>query len=274
MKTRHFLRTKLNWVQVWVQRMKNERYICQFSCGAASAVATKLILAEQPPENVLIVNAFIAEEHEDNRRFLADCERWFNHPITVLKDEQFGASTREVWRAKRFMKRGRFAPCSHQLKRDLLRKIAKPSDISVLGYTHEEIERLENLQAYFPGEVFRAPLIERGLDKGDCYSIIHKAGIEIPAMYRLGYDNANCIGCVKGGQAYWQNIREDFPQMFAEIQLIQEEIGPGASFLRFRSGPRLEERMSLRDLPPGRGDMAREPSFTCSFFCQAVEDEI
>ena len=48
------------------------RMVCRFSCGAASAVATKLILAAYPPEDVVIVNAFIKEEHEDNRRFLAD----------------------------------------------------------------------------------------------------------------------------------------------------------------------------------------------------------
>lgn len=76
------------------------RYVCRFSCGAASAVATKMILAEQKPEDVLIVNAFIKEEHEDNRRFAADCERWFNHPILVLKDSKYGASTLESLETK------------------------------------------------------------------------------------------------------------------------------------------------------------------------------
>ena len=61
------------------------RIVCQFSCGAASAVATKLALAEYG-ERCAIVNAFIVNEHEDNRRFLADCERWFGVPVTVLRD--------------------------------------------------------------------------------------------------------------------------------------------------------------------------------------------
>lgn len=39
-----------------------------------------------------------------------------------------------------------------------------------------------------------------------------------------------------------------------------------------RSGPRTDERMSLAELPEGRGDMRREPSFSCSFFCLAVEN--
>jgi hypothetical protein len=103
--------------------------------------------------------------------------------------------------------------------------------------------------------------------------MLERAGIELPMMYRLGYDNANCIGCPKGGQAYWQNIREDFPEQFAQIQAIQEDIGPNANFLRFRSGPRAGERMSLAELPPRRGDMKAERSFSCSFFCEMAERE-
>jgi hypothetical protein len=53
--------------------------VCRFSCGAASAVATKLTLAEHSAEEVVIINAFIQEEHTDNRRFLADCEKWHGH---------------------------------------------------------------------------------------------------------------------------------------------------------------------------------------------------
>jgi len=72
------------------------RIVCHFSCGAASAVATKLILAEYDPAQVVIFNAFIQEEHADNRRFLADCEKWFKHPVTVLRDEKYGASLRSL----------------------------------------------------------------------------------------------------------------------------------------------------------------------------------
>lgn len=46
------------------------RYVCQFSCGAASAIAAKIVLSEGHP-NTIIVNAYVEEEHKDNRRFLA-----------------------------------------------------------------------------------------------------------------------------------------------------------------------------------------------------------
>jgi hypothetical protein len=248
--------------------------VCQFSCGAASAVATKLTLAEYPADQVLIVNAFIVEEHADNRRFLADCERWFGRPITVVRDEKYGASTDEVWRRKRFIKGPRGAPCSGELKRKVLGLLASPGDVNVVGMTREESDRFDDLCDHFPAVEWRAPLIERGIGKDDCLAMVERAGIELPLMYRLGYDNANCIGCPKGGQAYWQNIREDFPERFGAVMEIQEDIGTGANFLRFRSGPRAGERMSLAELPAGRGDMTKEPSFSCSFFCVLAEQEI
>jgi hypothetical protein len=236
-------------------------------------VATKLILAERPAK-VVIINAFIKEEHPDNRRFLEDCEKWFGHPIIVVRNEKYSASTDEIWRQKRFIINQRMAPCSTALKRETMGKLALPGDITVLGFTSEETDRFDSLCDRFPKETFRAPLIERGLDKGDCLAMIKRAGIELPMMYRLGYDNANCIGCPKGGQSYWQNIRADFPERFVQIQAIQESIGPGANFLRFRSGPRKNERMPLSELPEGRGNMKTEPNFSCSFFCQTAEQEI
>ncbi len=96
------------------------RIVCHFSCGAASAVATKLILSKYDHARVVIYNAFIVEEHPDNRRFLADCERWFNHPITVLRDEKDGASVHAVWKRKRVMSHPQFTPCSYFLKLEVL----------------------------------------------------------------------------------------------------------------------------------------------------------
>ncbi len=95
------------------------RIVCQFSCGAASAVATKLALA-QHGDRCVIVNAYVKQEHEDNRRFLADCERWFGQPITVLRNEKYNSSTVEVFKRHRFMKSQFGAKCSMVLKRELM----------------------------------------------------------------------------------------------------------------------------------------------------------
>lgn len=245
------------------------RVVSQFSCGVASAVAVKLTLSEFDPAHVLIVNAFIQEEHEDNRRFLADCERWFRHPIIVLRDEKYDASTMEVWRRKRYMNGQYGAPCSVALKRDVLNSIARPDDVFVLGYTAEEEDRLNDFIDANNGRKVLAPLIDRGLSKADCLAIVERAGIVLPEMYRLGYNNANCIGCVKGGEGYFNRIRRDFPERFYQIADIQESIGPGAYLFRNRE---TGERYGLRDLPPDKG-RHDEVLPDCSFFCVMAEQE-
>lgn len=245
------------------------RIVCHFSCGAASAVATKLILGEASPSPVLILNAYVEEEHEDNRRFAADCECWFGHPITVLREEKYGSSAREVWRRKRFMVSGVFGPaCSAILKHEPMDALAEPDDVHVVGFTAEEVGRFERMAQRRTMEI-RAPLIERNLSKADCLAMIERAGIRLPAMYELGFNNSNCIGCPQGGEGYWNHVRRVFPDRFAEMVQIQEEIGPGAYFFRNRQ---TGERFGLQSLSPtaGRHD---EPMPSCSFFCAMAEDD-
>jgi len=61
------------------------RLLCWFSCGAASAVATKLAIAQYSlTHNVEVVRCVVKEEHPDNDRFAADCEKWFGQPVINL----------------------------------------------------------------------------------------------------------------------------------------------------------------------------------------------
>lgn len=244
------------------------RVVCHFSCGAASAVATKLALAKYGRSCVVILNAFVAEEHPDNRRFLADCERWFGHPITVLRDEKYGASVDAVWLGKKFMTSHLMTPCSYYLKRKVIEAASMPDDQHVFGFTVEESDRARRLERC--GLLVVTPLIDANLTHADCLGMVERAGLLLPEMYRLGFSNANCIGCVRGGEGYWNKTREVFPERFAQVVQIQEAIGPGAYFFRNR---KTGERFGLKDLRPdaGRHD---EPLPSCSFFCEMAEQDI
>lgn len=244
------------------------RIAIQFSCGAASAVAAKLAIAKyRDTREVVIYNAFIQQEHADNRRFLADCEAWFRMPITVLRDEKYNASTHEVFATRRYMNGRNGAPCSQALKRKVLDAALFPDDEVVLGFTVEEMDRLYDFRSWHAERTWLAPLVDSGLSKDDCFEMVRRAGLELPEMYRKGYRNANCIGCVKGGEGYWRAIREDFPDDFEALATIQDGIGPGAYLFRNRA---TGERYSLRDIPPGKADR-NEPLPSCSFFCAAAE---
>lgn len=246
------------------------RIVSQFSCGAASAVATKLILADYPAERVAIHRAWIKEEHPDNDRFSSDCEHWFGHPITILLDEQYGASVIEVFKRKRYLKGQMGAPCRKALKGDVLEAASLPNDIWVLGYTAEEENRLDEFLDANNGQQVLCPLIDRGLSKADCLAMLERAGIALPMMYRLGYNNNNCRCCVKGGEGYFNRQRIDFPEQFAALADVQESIGPGAYLFRDRE---TGERYSLRNLPPDKGRHT-EPEISCSFACLMAEEDI
>ena len=246
------------------------RIVCQFSCGAASAVATKLAIAQHgATRDVQILNAYLANEHEDNRRFARECEVWFGRPLTVLRDEKYGADVIQVFRRKRYMNGPIGAPCSRELKRKVLDAWKLPDDVMVFGYTAEEADRFDDFRERNPDRPVLAPLIEGGLTKSDCKAMVERAGIELPISYRMGYDNANCIGCVKGGEAYWRAIREDWPDVFEANCLLQDEIGPGSYLFRDR---KTGVRFSLRDL--GDGPVRRNDALpSCSFFCEMAEQE-
>ena len=251
--------------------MSTERVVCQFSCGAASAVATKLALAQYGVRCV-VLNAYLKNEHPDNRRFAEDCERWFGVPLTVLRDEKYGADIITVFRTRGFIKGPRGASCTTVLKRGLLRKFERPDDLLVLGYTAEEQERLDDWREAWPDRKIVTPLIDSGLTKEDCKAMVVRAGIALPFMYLQGYENANCIGCVKGGEGYFRAIREDYPSEFEALAQVESEIGPSAYILRYRSGPMKDQRFPLRDLPAGPA--ARNEALpSCSFFCEIAEQE-
>jgi len=249
------------------------RIVVQFSCGAASAVTAKIIVGKYgQTHDVHLINAFIEEEHEDNRRFKADCEKWIGRPIVELRDEKYGASVREVFRRKRYLKGLRGAPCRKAIKGDVLDSYELPGDTKAPGYVAGEEDRLNDFLDANPSAKVLTPLIDAGITKSDCLALIERAGIELPITYRMGYHNANCIGCVKGGAGYWNKIRRDFPADFEAMAKIEESIGPGARLLRHRGGPLKGQRFYLRELHPDAG-RHENVNIECGTACEWAENQ-
>lgn len=248
--------------------MMHERVVTRtlvwFSAGAASAVATKLTLASDP--NAVVAYVDPGSEHPDNERFLDDCESWFEHPIERLHSNRYG-DTWQVWEERRFLVGPTGALCTAELKKRVRFGFERPDDIQVFGYTAEEQNRAARFRQQNPGVTLSTPLIERGLTKDDCLAIVERAGIELPVMYRLGFRNNNCVGCVKGGMGYWNHIRRHFPDTFNRMALLERDIGH--SLLSDADGP-----VWLDQLDPDRGDLLGEPSIDCSLLCMIAEDEL
>ena len=88
-----------------------------------------------------------------------------------------------------------------------------------------ETDRIERLRDSMPGHEHVFPLLDQRIPKEAAHQILKASGIKRPAMYDLGYQNNNCIGCVKGGMGYWNKIRVDFPDMFAARNKLERLIG-------------------------------------------------
>lgn len=241
-------------------RDKGQRVVAWFSCGDASAVAAKLALQTYGPNRVEIVRIRLEGEHPDNDRFAADCVRWFNHPVVELRAEKY-ADHWGVIEGERFINGAEGAKCTAILKRQVRSAYERWDDIQVFGFTAEEAQRAQDFSEHHIEVMLATPLIDEGLSKNDCHALIAQAGIEIPMMYRLGYPNNNCVGCVKGGMGYWNKIRVDFPEAFDRMSKLERKLG------RSCIGGGGRARVFLDELDPKRGRLAAEPKMECGVTC-------
>lgn len=234
-----------------------------FSCGAASAVSL-LIAADLGQTHGIKVDAVYADtggEHPDNMRFLQDIEKQAGITVQIVRSEKY-SSPFDVWEKRRYIAGPHGAPCTSELKRRPLSQFWEPEYQHVFGFTNSERARLANIQEREKPIEIRSLLIERGISKADCFQFLHGVGIELPEMYRLGFNNANCIGCPKGGKGYWNHIRRIFPEHFNKVATLQREIGVSAAFWEGHGG----DRLMLDELPVNAG-RHNEPEIQCGLFC-------
>lgn len=243
------------------------RIVCWFSCGVASAVATKLAISANKQNIPLVVaRCIVREEHPDNDRFAADCEKWFGVPIVNLMNEKFDGSIYKVFE-RGYISGINGAPCTGYLKKDVRKRFELVTDRHVFGYTTEERARFDRFLDANNIDV-DAPLITQSLSHQDCVALVASVGIEIPTMYKLGYKHNNCMGCCKAtGAGYWNKIRVDFPEMFDKMSIISRK-------LKVRIVQYQGERIFLDELASNVGDYKLEPEAQCGITCEMVKGEL
>jgi hypothetical protein len=250
---------------------ESPRVVAWFSRGAASAVAAKLAILDYADVEVVCIG--LTTEHPDSARFADECAAWFGQEIRYVASTRY-EDTWAVWQGERFLVGNHGAPCTGILKKEVRHQYQRPNDIQIFGYTVEETSRVARFRHGDPLVDIRTPLIERGLTKADCLAIVKGAGIELPAMYRLGYSNNNCIGCVKGGMGYWNKIRVDFPNVFARMAKLERDIGHSILSEEIPGEGRAKRPVWLDELDPARGDFGRDQPADCSIMCAITEQEL
>ncbi len=206
----------------------SSRVVFWYSHGAASTCAIinglKKLKESNDNREIVIAYCHVKDEHEDSLRYCREVEKVFGHPIKFLINEKYEGSVDKVIEKTRYMAGVRGARCTAELKKQVRREFEKPGDLNVFGFHAGEEHRLDGLIDSEPSGDFWAPLIDEGITKNQCLDYVSSLGIEVPKMYQLGYNNNNCIGCVKAvGAGYWNKIRGDFPEVF-EKRAKQEKL--------------------------------------------------
>lgn len=237
-----------------------------FSCGAASAVAAKRTIELYGDRcNIRVVNNPVKEEDSDNFRFCEDVEKWIGQEIETAVNPKFpSCSIVDVWNQRKYIGGVAGAPCTVELKKKARQhwELENPVDWHVLGFTYDEQPRAERFRKG-ERENLLAVLVDEKIRKADCFRILFAADIEPPRIYKLGYPNANCIGCCKASSpTYWNHVRKVHPEIFEERARQSRKIG--ARLVRVKS-----ERIFLDELQPDEiGLPMANMDFECGNFCE------
>jgi len=246
------------------------RILVWFSCGAASAVAAKLAV-QKYGDKCRILYCDTASEHPSNHKFLKDIETWIKQPIIKLKSPDYN-DIWDVFEKTRYLAGVAGARCTTELKKKLRLDYQELDDIQIFGYTSEEKSRAKRFDKNNPEIKTEWILIDKDISKKDCLAVLARAGIEIPDMYKMGYKNNNCIGCVKGQSGYWNKIRVDFPDVFERMAKTERKLNVALNKTYAGDGKR--KRVFLDELDPNAGRYESEPDISCGLSCGEIYDEI
>jgi hypothetical protein len=232
--------------------------VCWFSGGVSSFVAAYF----ERHRLDKVIYTHIDDQHPDTLRFLHDCEKILQRPIEVLQSPY--RSVNNVIRAFGFINSAYGAKCTDVLKKRVRKEWENGRrDLTyVWGFDASEQRRADDLQATMPKQKHIFPLIEHNFLKEDCHGLLAYIGIKRPLMYDLGYQNNNCVGCVKGGMGYWNRIRADFPDIFAQRASQEREIGHTCI-----------KGIYLDELEPDRGHFTDDIPQDCDLLCQIYAGE-
>ena len=205
------------------------------SGGVTSAWALGWALREYPRNEVVALFHDTKSEDADTYRFLYEIAAKLGIHVTEQSD---GRSVEEVEDDEGALANNRMAFCSRILKaeqRDIFFDRLRVQGIfditNVLGFSAIEWERVQRATAWAEqaGYKVRFPVKENSVTKQQCADWCVNIGVRPPRMY-LWSEHANCVGCRRGGKAYWLKVKENRPDVF--LQNIQREKSFGHTFLK------------------------------------------
>lgn len=207
---------------------QNINHVVSFSGGVGSWMAAKRVAEKHGTERLHLLFTDTKIEDEDLYRFLYEAAENVGGTLHIIED---GRDPFQVFKDVRLMGNSQKDPCSRILKRELADKwIAEnftPETVRVyLGIDWTESHRYETTAKLKKPWQYFAPLCEKPyITKNDIFRILKDEGIEIPRLYKMGFQHNNCGGfCIKAGQAQFQKLWLEMPERYAEIEKQEESV--------------------------------------------------
>lgn len=102
--------------------------------------------------------------------------------------------------------------------------------------------------------------------------MLSRVGIELPTMYKLGFLNNNCIGCVKARDNldYWKRVRLHFPAIFWRMAGLERELN---TTINRQTKDGIRTPIYLDEIEEGE-PRGQDPKIECGLFCMSEMENL
>lgn len=221
------------------------KHIISISGGIGSYFTLKRVLEKENKADVIAVFCDTLAEDGDLYRFLLDIEKKLDIQIVRLCE---GKTPFELAWEENFLYNSRVANCSKKLKSRPFKKWLKehyqPDEcVLYLGIDWTESHRKGAIERNYKPYTVKFPMCDKPLiDKPEMLQMLRNEGIEVPYLYKIGFNHNNCKGgCIKGGIGHWKHLLETDRRSFLEWenkeQAFRRKIGKDVSILKRNGKP-------------------------------------
>ena len=247
-------------------------HIVFYSSGISSLFVARFLAAKGV--DILLVFADTKLEHPSNYRFLEQSIKQLGCKCTKLQD---GRNIFELWHDKRAIANNRMPFCSIELKSKVCKKYItdnyQPSDcILYFGISSDEEKRTAKIKANWHPYQCDFPLLNLDIPKSAMIKLAESEGLEMPLMYKLGFNHANCSGaCVRAGKKQWLELLEKLPEVYQQWENEEEKmrnyLGKNVAILK-QTVNGIVQPLTLKDLRELHEQKVKLPLFDDSIsFC-------
>lgn len=238
------------------EQYKHIKSCVQYSGGLVSWGAAKMACDEHGAENVLLLFADTGNESDGTYRFMWQGAQALGARLECVRLTGEGGRYIKPWDLaieKKILPDWHLGICTTELKRKpltcFIEENLPPECEIVVGFSIEEIERIDRLKKNRPNVNWRFPLAERPYKTMcDIRSWLKELNVEEPDLYEQGFNHANCNGaCFKASYSHWARLYKERPEVFAYNEAKekewQEKTGKDSTILMYK-----KEKLSLARL--------------------------